>query len=393
MNSNPAALSTLAEPNLELNWGGAFLRGRFARATGEVAYLRTDTALIPAAAFSLPAPRGLPITFGIAIIPEVTAGVDWRYRDAPGGLGGTATFREQTHRSSIIALRSHVGAAVALSRWLSVGASTGVVYNDNSLHAPYVFQSQRVLAGFKTLLELEADGFAPSFDFGAQVRPTSKLSFGASYRPRTSIDATGKALGNASAQLQALGGGFAQARPDFQYAAQVHTELPQVVSTGVEWQALDWLRLVGGVDWINWAGAFDQLEIRLTRGSNADINAVVGADSVTDVAPLRWRDQFVYRAGAECALPRGFTARAGYSYARSAVPPETMTPLTAAIFEHKLAAGIGYRHGRYHADLAWQWSLPVTQQVDRSALLSGEYSRTSVRVSAQSVQLSTGVAF
>ena len=79
---------------------------------------------------------------------------------------------------------------------------------------------------------LEADGFAPSFDFGAQVRPTSKLTFGASYRPRTSIDATGEASGNASAQLQALGGGFAQAAPGFHYEAQVRTVLPQMVSTG-----------------------------------------------------------------------------------------------------------------------------------------------------------------
>ncbi|MDQ6809891.1 MAG: outer membrane protein transport protein [Verrucomicrobiota bacterium] len=393
MDSNPAALTSIDGSSLELNWGGAFLRGRFSRDTGENAGLEMDSALLPAAAFTLAPPRGFPVTFGVAIIPEVTAGADWRYRDALGGLGGTTTYGDQTNRSTIVALRSQLGVGVEVTHWLSVGASGGVAYDHNSLHAPYIFQSQRVLAGFKTLLDLEADGFAPSFDFGAQVHPSSRLTLGASYRPSSTIETTGHASGNASAQLQALGGGFAQAEPNFHYDAEVRTVLPQVVSTGAEWQALDWLRLVDGIDWVNWSRAFDQLEIRLTRGSNSDINAVVGADSMTDVAPLRWRDQFVYRAGMEFALPGGFTARTGYSYARSAVPLETLTPLTAAIFEHKLAAGIGYRTGRYHADLAWQWSLPVTQHVECSALLSDEYSRTSVRVSGQSLQLSTGIAF
>ncbi|MGI9088729.1 MAG: OmpP1/FadL family transporter [Chthoniobacterales bacterium] len=205
------------------------------------------------------------------------------------------------------------------------------------------------------------------------------------------VQGEGHAAGNAAAQLLSLGGGFAQVNPNFRYQAEVRTKLPQIVSAGAEWQALERLRLVGGIDWINWSDAFDRLQIRLTNGSNPAINGVVGSDALLDVVPLRWRDQFVYRAGLEFALGGGFTARGGYSYARSAVPNDTLTPLNAAIFEHKVSAGAGYKFGRYHADLAWQWSLPTTQKIGISGLLDGEYSNSSVRVSEHLLALTTGV--
>ncbi len=391
MDSNPAALTGIARTELEITVGGAFLRGEFARDDGEAAHLRTNAVLIPAAGLAIPASHNFPLTFGIGLIPEVVSEADWRYRDALGGLGGTTSYGEQRHRSRILALRTTFGAAVEPTRWLSLGASAGFIYNENSLSAPYIFQSQPVLAGFKTLLDLNTNGVAPCFDFGIQIRPSSKLTLGASYRPRVVVHTAGSASGNASVQLQALGGGFALVDPNFVYDAEVRTELPQIASIGAEWQVLPRLRLVGGVDWINWANAFDELNIHLSNGSNAAINGVVGSNSMTDIAPLRWRDQWVYRTGAEYEIGRAFTARVGYTYARSAVPAQTMTPLTASIFDHKVSAGVGYKRGRYHADLVWQWSLPAKQHVGQNALLDGEYSNSSVLVTAHSFALTTGV--
>lgn len=393
IDGNPAALSAFSRPQLEINAGAAFVRGNFSRENGEEAHLRTNTALVPAAGFALAPLRDLPVTFGIGFIPEIAAEAGWRYRDPAGGLGGQASYGQQRNDSRILALRSSVALAVRPVKWLSLGASAGFIYSEDALTAPYIFQSQPVLAGFKTLLDLNADGVSPAFTFGAQIKPSSKLTLGVSYHPRVVLHSDGTASGNASAQLQALGGGFAQVDPHFVYDAEVRTELPQRVAIGVEWQVLERLRLVSGIDWINWAHAFDELHIDLSHGSNPDINGVVGSSSMTDIAPLRWRDQFVYRGGFEYLLGAGFAARAGYTYARSAVPPETMTPLTAAIFEHKISAGLGYQRDRYHVAAAWQWSLPAKQTVQASALRDGEYSQTSVLVSAHSFQLTTGVDF
>lgn len=391
--TNPAALASLTRANVEFGITGGFLRGKFERDTGEESHLRENAVLLPSFGFALPLATKIPIVIGLGFNPEIAAEVDWRYRDAGGGLGGATSYGEQRQEARILGLRSNLGVALAVTPWLSLGASAGGIYNENYLHAPYVFQSHPVLAGFKTLLDLETEGWAPGFDFGAQIHPARSVTLGLRYRPGTVVYSDGHASGNAAAQLQSLGGAFAAVDPNFRYDAEVRTKFPQIISAGGEWQALDWLRLVGGIDWVNWSDAFDRLEIRLSNGSNPAINGVAGSSSLLDIVPLNWRDQFVYRAGAECALPGGFALRAGYSYARSAVPATTMTPLNGAIFEHKVSAGAGYRTGRYHIDLAWQWALPVTQHVDRSQLLDGEYSQTSLRVSEQLIALTTGVEF
>lgn len=393
MNSNPAALFTASQAQFEFDLGATFVSGEFSRENEETARLRELAGFLPAAALAIPSPRNCPITFGLAVLPEMMADVAWRYRDAPGGLGGNTNYGERTHRSAILALRTSMGVAVAVTRWFSLGASVGAIYNKNRLEAPYIFQSQPVLRGFKTLLDLETSGVGVGFNVGTQFRPTTKLAFGLSYRARTVIHSEGSASGNASAQLQALGGAFAQVDPNFRYDAEVRTVLPQLVASAFEWQALPQLRLLGGVDWIEWSNSFDELVIDLSHGSNPAINSVVGSDAMTDIAPLSWRDQFVFRTGMEYAVNSHMTLRAGYSYARRAVPSETLTPLTAAIFEHKVSAGFGYRTGNYHTDLAWLWALPTSQRIGQSQLLDGEYSQASVRVSQHSAEWSAGVDF
>ncbi len=393
MNSNPAALAGTSQTQLEFTLGGTLIRGKFERAGSDTARSRKLAGLFPAAAISFPAPRDLPIKIGVAVLPDVLSAIDWRYQDAPGGLGGTTSYGKQTHRSQITAVRSSIGLAAEVTRWLSLGASLGLIYDQNQLEAPYTFQSQPVLRGFKTLLDLETSGVGPSFSLGAQFHPSAKLTLGASYRSATHVDSKGRATGDARAQLQALGGGFALIDPTFRYDALVRTKLPQVLSGAVEWQAWPQLRLVAGIDWIDWSDAFDNLEIRLSHGSNPDLNAFVGSPAMTDIAPLYWQDQYVLRTGAEYTVTGNFTLRSGYSYARSAVPSETLTPLTAAIFEHKLSLGAGYRTERYHTDLAFLWALPIRQSVNRSVLLGGEFDRTSIRVSQLTLQWTSGVDF
>lgn len=393
MNSNPAALTGLSDFQFEANANGTYLDGHFHRDSGENAETEEYAATFPAAALAIPGPKNFPIKFGLAFLPDIADEIDWRYRDAPGGLGGLTSYGPRTHRARILALRSNAAVAVEIARWFSLGASAGAIYTQNQLHAPYVFQSQPALRGFKTLLDLDVDGLGAAFDFGAQIRPSSKVTIGLSYRPATVLHSDGDAVGNAAAQLQSLGGVFATVDPNFHYDASVRTKLPQIVSSAVEWQTLPRLRLLAGVDWINWSDAFDRLIIDLDHGSNPAVNGVVGASAMTDIAPLNWRDQFVYRTGIEIAATEHFTFRGGYSYARSAVPSDTLTPLTAAIFEHKVSLGAGYRSGRYHTDLAWLWALPNRQRVDRSDLLDGEYNATSVRVTQHSLAWSAGIDF
>jgi len=146
------------------------------------------------------------------------------------------------------------------------------------------------------------------------------------------------------------------------------------------------------VDWIDWAGAFDTLPVILKNGNNPTVNSVLGS-SFQDNIPLNWKSEFVYRVGLEYAMTQNLYLRAGYSYGHSPVPDSTLTPMTAAIMEHTVTAGMGYHWRNWQFDLAYQYDLPAEQNVGTSGLRSGEYSNSSTEVSVHWIALTTSIRF
>jgi long-subunit fatty acid transport protein len=183
--------------------------------------------------------------------------------------------------------------------------------------------------------------------------------------------------------------GLGGARPDFQYDAEVTNVFPQSAMLGVEWKATSQLTVAAGVEWLDWSRTFDTLVVDLENGNNADLNGLVGGDRLHDEIPLEWRDQWVLRFGAEYALNDAWSVRAGYSWAQSPVPTETLTPLTAVIPEHSVSAGLGWKNERWSVDLGWQWQLPTEQSVDRAILVGGEYAGSTTEVGIHTITLSS----
>ncbi len=391
MTANPAGLASLTSPQLELNVGGAFLDATYSKAGFESRSLE-DSGVVADAAFGLPLGSGR-WSAGLSIAPIAALSADWTYPDAPGGLGGATTYGLQRHHSEILLLRSALAVAWRLNDDWSFGLSGGHLYNRNSLEAPYTFQSEPILKGFKTLLDLEAEGHGWNAQLGVHGKIAENLHVGIAYTSPSKISATGSASGNAAAQLTALGGGFAGVRPDFQYDAEVTTRFPQIVGVGLSWQIHPRWRVAVQGEWIDWSEAFDELRIDLTRGNNTDLNAFLGRDRATDVAPLDWADQWVARLGVEWMATEAVSVRAGYAFAPGIVPSSTLTPLTGAIFEHLVSAGAGYRRGAWSADLSWQWHLPASQEMTGSALVADEYDNASLEVEAHWLGLTLGYQF
>jgi long-chain fatty acid transport protein len=391
LGENPAGLAFVDKLTLSLGGVAGFATGSIDRA-GSSGTLRSDVKFGPETALGVPV-GSTPLRFGFGIIPIANVGGTWRYPDPPGGLDGKTSYGLHDNESSITAVRIAAGFAAQITPQLSVGASAGMVYNENRLKTAYVFQSQPQLQGFKTQLDLATSGIGWNASAGVLFRPMETLCLGAVYTSRTVIVSDGDASGNASAQLNSLGGGFAKVDPDFHYDAKVKVVLPQTVSTGISIKARPDLRIALQVDWIDWSDAFDQLPVRLSNGSDRDLNAFVGSRSLNDNVPLRWQDRFVPRAGVEYAITPEFFLRGGYAYGRSPVPAATLMPLTAAIVEHTLSAGFGYRHDRYALDFAYQWGLPATQSVGTSDIRSGEYSGSKTTVSTHTFTLTSTVAF
>lgn len=392
LTTNPAALSLLTDPTLDVSFTGVVPNGDFTNRFGSSGPLDNHFDLGPALAFGLPIGH-TPVHFGIAGFPAAGLSAHWHYEDTPGGLGGTTSYGFQENTSRVTLWRIDGGISIQVSRWCSIGADLGPAYNENILKTPYVFQSQPVLHGLKTSLDLETHGWGLDGGAGVQFRVNDAVQIGISYQSATPVRSHGTATGNAGAQILALGPAFAGVRRDFAYDAEVDTEFPQRVIGGVSWKICPKWRLALQLDWVNWSNSFDMLPVKLMRGNNTNINTLVGANSFEDDVPLQWRDQVVYRAGVEYSLDDAWRLRLGYAYGRSPVPNGTLTPLTAVIPEHTLTAGVGYCWKWLRVDLAYQWDLPATRHIDQSGLLDGEYSGSSTSVSIHWVGLTTSVRF
>jgi long-chain fatty acid transport protein len=384
---DPAALSDLTKLMLQLGIDGAAAQGAFhdhsnRDSTMSVAGVTGDAAAV--------IPAG-PVRFAIGINPDIAARTDWRYRDAPGGADGLTSYGVRPDRSEIALLRSAAGISWQALPGLSVGGNIGLLYNENVLETLYVFQRQPVLRTVKTLLKLNTDGYGWNGELGLRCRPISTVALSLAYTSESEIKTHGTATGNAGVQLARLGLGAA--RPNFKYDAEVDNVFPQQLSAGVAWNPRPSLTLAAQLDWINWASAFTSLPVHLTRGTDPDLNGLVGSNRLNDQIPLHWRDQFVGRLGAEQAFAGHWSVRAGYSYGNDPVPPGTLTPLTAAIFEHTLTGGLGYQTGWLRLDASCQWALPAAGHVQRSSLASGEYDASSTEVSAERFGLSAIVSY
>jgi long-chain fatty acid transport protein len=384
MSGNPAGLATTQGTQVSLGITGGSADGTITR-TGSGGDLYSRVLAAPELAIALPSTDGRTV-FGFSSSVDSGLSADWTYVDPPGGLGGSTSYGLQRNRARIAVVRSALGAAFRATDSLSLGANLGVLYNDNALQAPYVFQSNPALARAKTLLDLKADGFGWNVQLGALYQARSNLHFGLSYRNEASVHATGQATGAVGVQLGA-------ATVPFRYDAEVTTTFPHQVAAGVSWSPAERWRLAAQVEWIGWGSAFEILPVRLSNGSNPAINGLVGGTSLADDIPLEWRDSWVFRVGAEYHLSEAWILRAGYAHGQSPVPSSTLTPMTAALMEHTVATGAGYSLGRWSFDAAYQFDLPASRSIGISALRSGEYSNSSIEVLVHTVSLTARYRF
>ena len=373
--SNPASTAWLEKSALSLSGRLGIVRGRFTDRDGNSSSLR-DEGFAPDGALALR--LNDKFTLNLGATTDASTRADWRYRDVPGGADGGTSYGVRGHYSELVTSRLTAGLAWQPTETLSFGANVSAVYNRNRLAAPFIFQNQATLRTVKTLLNLETEGWGTLFQFGAQWRPSDKVTVGLAYRAESRVETHGTARGNADVQLQRLGLGGA--RPDFEYDAQVDNTFPQTATIGLEWKATDRLTVATSLEWVDWSRTFDTLVVNLRDGNNADLNGLTGGENIHDEIPLKWRDQWIVRLGMEYALTDSWLVRAGYAWSRSPVPDETLTPLTALLPEHTVSAGVGWKKGDWRWDLGWEWQIPRSVSVGDNILAAGEYQNATTKV-------------
>jgi long-chain fatty acid transport protein len=386
--TNPAGLTYLSGRSLDLSLETVFPRGSFSNSANNGAQLGRTPGVLPYGAFGMPIHNSR-FSFALGFVPDLMSVAHWNYVDAPGVAG--ATYGQQEQKSAILAGRAIAGLGVRLGRKVSVGVTVGSDYNSNTLDAPYIFQSQPVLKGLKTLLDLHTTGYGWNGSAGVLVRPTRKVEIGFAWKSNTVIESHGDASGNVGAQFSALG--LTGVPADFHYSAEVRNVLPQSALASINWRATPRWLLAVQTDWINWENAFTTLAVTLTNGTNGTINGLVNSNSLTDGVPVDWKDQYSFHIGAERLLTERSSIRFGYAHANNPVPSSTLTPLTAAIMANQISMGFVYHRGRSTYDAAYSFDPTAQAGVQQSKLLSGEYSNSTVRVGIQSVALNYSFRF
>jgi long-chain fatty acid transport protein len=131
--------------------------------------------------------------------------------------------------------------------------------------------------------------------------------------------------------------------PSLGFASTYNVEstfgMPQTIGAGMKYSVSDAFRIGFDLDYVFWSSAFDEMELSLTNGSNANINRMMGGSTVETVFPMNWDDSFVAKVGFEYDASASLMLRAGYAYGSNPVPDETAFPVFPAIIEHHLMLG------------------------------------------------------
>ncbi len=385
--ANPAGLTFTDRPTLELTGMSIFSGGSYRNSTSFDGTLDTGAGASGSFGFATAVP-GTKLHLGVGVFPTALLSGKWQYMDPKGAAG--VSYGLQDNKSAFLAIQSSFGAGYQLTRYLSLGASFGIVHNINTLETPYIFQTNESLAGLKALLNLHTSGNGYNGSFGIILDPARRVHIGASYKTRTAIRSTGSADGTVNALFNALG---VTQDPAYRYRAQVNNVFPQSASIALDYQAYRSLHLYGQTDWLNWHDAFTNLPVHLTDGDNAVLNSLLKSTTLNDSVPLHWRNQLALRAGLSLPVTESVTWQGGYAHTSDPVPQSTLTPLTADIMVSALSTGVQYTHSRYRLELAYQANLPTTKTVGLSQLLAGEYDNTRTHLWLQTIALTTGIRF
>src|SRR5277367_2279421 len=94
LSTNPAGLTYLTAPSLDLSMSTVFARGSFSNSANNNAPMTTSPGVVPYGAFGMPIGHSR-FSFGVGFMPELMSVSQWKYNDAPGALGVTYGLQEQ----------------------------------------------------------------------------------------------------------------------------------------------------------------------------------------------------------------------------------------------------------------------------------------------------------
>jgi long-chain fatty acid transport protein len=351
---NPAGLTQLEGQNLMV--GATYIKENGAEFTGTTPLtlntgtgtfdVRTETQkdlnfLVPNAYWTRKASPTF--AYGVGIFVPFGLGQEYENRQ-------TSIFRNQVTKVEIQTFVVNPTVAWQVSGVLSVGAGIDFMYGKAKLA-----QTGVVRLGAAPLdqvnifqLDLDGDGTAWGYNFGALFLPSRHWKVGASFRSpfRLKIkdaDVEVRDINGTVPFVPGPGGPFTAAQvfggSSFDTEASTTINMPATAALGIAY-VRDRLTLEADLDWTFWH-SFKSLVVDIRNNNPLLPDAV---------RPENWKNVMAFRLGGEYRVTDPLALRLGFAYDPTPVPDSTMSPLLPDADRLSYTAGVGYKYKSWTFD-------------------------------------------
>jgi len=356
---NPAGLTQLEGQNLMI--GATYVKENGAEFTGTTPLtlntgtgtfdVRTETQkdlnfFVPNAYWTRKASPTF--AYGVGIFVPFGLGQEYENRQ-------TSIFRNQVTKVEVMTFVVNPTVAWKVNDILSVGAGIDFMYGKAKLA-----QAGVVRLGAAPLdqvnifqLDLDGDGTAWGYNFGALLLPSEHLKVGVSYRSPFHLeikdaDVKVRDINSTVPFVPGAGGPFTAAQvfggTAFDTAASTTLNMPATLALGIAY-VRDRLTLEADLDWTLWHN-FETLVVDIRNNNPLLPDAV---------RPEHWKDVVAFRLGGEYRVTDPLPVRLGFIYGPTPVPADTMSPLLPDANRLFYTAGAGYKLRNWTFDLAYMY--------------------------------------
>jgi long-chain fatty acid transport protein len=389
-------------------------------------------------------------TWGLGLFTAGGMGADFAlqhalYRNLDG------SYNLQQYHSKLASMQGGLSVAYKLNEQFSAGVSLHMVYSMLEFTMPYslspsimkgtaqpgmtfgqMFAAPQSMGGFgytevtasAKMTDLTGYGFNGKIGFTYKVN--EKLALGLNYTLPVSLTyKNGKAEMDMTQQLNNAFGlavqGYMAANPSAtqmqaqtavmtqfgqmgidlskvvkaNYDLNVDLKFPQSIGFGLAYDADKALRLAMDIEWLNWANAFDKMTLKLTNGSNSNINTMLGNNGSFSLDfPMNWKNTVIVKAGGEYKVSPLTTLRLGYAYGSNPVLESTIFPVFPAIVESHITAGASFHVAQpLTINAAFEMALNKSLTATNPSVIASEYNGSTSQLSTVLVHLSCMYTF
>jgi len=269
-------------------------------------------------------------SIGLGSFSDFGLGVEW-------SRGFEGRFSPGTVKTVLTTNAINPVIAIAPVRWASFGVGPVLRYMDIHIQnfvfigppAPPLTPNRNLAR--TAAAELKGSDWAWGWNAGLLLHLPESFHFGASYRSRVSHEIKG-----GKQEISLLTNGALVKSQD----ASSKITLPSSVRFGLAWKKDPWT-LEADAQWMEWS----------TYGSLA----AQFADGTSTSVPKNWHNSWTYMLGAQYALSRYFDLRAGFRYAESPIPNDTLDPLVPSGIRKSYCCGVGSHFGPFTIDLGYNY--------------------------------------